>query len=76
MQHYLTFFIKYLFLWRHLEIMINPRGAQLGSRTQRCYEALGDIRGKIVQNALINIGLVRCPLENGTKLAVGQPNSI
>ena len=56
--------------------MINPRGARLGSRTQRCYEALGDIRGKIVQNALINIGLVRCPLENGTKLAVGQPNSI
>ena len=40
-----------------------------------CSKAPGDLRVKIVENAVINIGLVRLPRENGPKLAVGQLNS-
>ena len=52
-----------------------PLGARLGLGTQPCYEAPGDLWVEIVENAVINIGLVRLSLENGPKLAVGQPNS-
>ena len=31
--------------------------------------------GQTCKNAVINIGWVGCPLDNGPKLAVGQPNS-
>ena len=35
-----------------------PLGAPLGLGTQPCYEALSDIWVKLVENAVINIGLV------------------
>ena len=52
-----------------------PLGARLGLGTQPRYEAPGDLWVEIVENAVINIRLVRLSLENGPKLAVGQPNS-
>ena len=36
-----------------------PLGAQLGLGTQPRFEAPGDLLFKIVENAVINIGLVR-----------------
>ena len=50
-------------------------GARPGLGSQPRYKAPGHLRVKLVENALINIGLVRLSLENGPKLAVGQPNS-
>ena len=38
------------------------------------YKAPGEVQVKIVENTLINIGLVRL-FGNGPKLAVGQPNN-
>ena len=52
-----------------------PLGTRLGLGTQPRYEAPGDLWVEIVENAVINIRLVRLSLENGPKLAVGQPNS-
>ena len=40
-----------------------------------CSKVPGDLRVKIVENAVINIGLVRLSRDNGPKLAVGQLNS-
>ena len=52
-----------------------PLGARPGLGTQPRYEAPGDLWVEIVENAVIKIRLVRLSLENGPKLAVGQPNS-
>ena len=43
--------------------------------TQPHYEAPGDLQVEIVENAVINIGLVRLSLKNCPKLTVEQPNS-
>ena len=52
-----------------------PLGTQSGLMTQPHYEAPGDLQVEIVENAVINIGLVRLSLKNCPKLTVEQPNS-
>ena len=53
-----------------------PLGARPGLGTQLRYEAPGDLRVEYVKRRQrLTAGERGCPLDNGPKLAVGQPNS-
>ena len=54
----------------------SPLCAWPGLGAKPRYQAPNDLRVEIDQIAVINIRLARLSLENGPKLAVGQPNSI
>ena len=48
-----------------------PLGARLGLRTQAHYEAPGDLRVELVENEVINIGLMRLSLREWPKVGSG-----
>ena len=51
-----------------------PLGSRLGLGTHPRYKAPGDLRVEIVEMQWLTLGECVCPLANGPKLAVGQPN--
>ena len=53
---------------------LTPLDSQPGFRTQHCYEAPGDFQVE-TSNAVINIRLVRLPLDSRPQITVEQPNS-
>ena len=48
-----------------------PVGVQPGSETQPYYEVPGDLRDELVENAVINIGLVRLSPREWPKVGRG-----
>ena len=48
-----------------------PLGAQLGLGIQPCFEGPGDLWVEIVENTVINIGLVRLALREWPKIGRG-----
>ena len=52
-----------------------PLSARPGLKTQPCYEAPGDLRVEIAKTQWLTSGEWDCPLDNGPKLAMEQPNS-
>ena len=56
-------------------IQSSPLGALLGLESQPCYEAPGDLWVENVKPQWLTSSEWGCPLDNGPKLAMGQPNS-
>ena len=76
---------RYIYLYISIYIYISisiyiyigrfPEGSRPGLGTQPRYVAIDDRRVKIVQDTVINIGLVRLSPRELSKVVVGQPNS-
>ena len=56
-------------------LVVTPLGARLGLGTQTPYEVPGDFWVEIAKTQWLTSAEWGYPLDNGPKMAVGQPNS-